>query len=205
MNRRNAKVRAYERVVAALAKSKNYVNQKELAELARTTQPVVSRTLAKLRTQDSILENRNQFPVTYKLKDSLALALREAEKMAEEKEEGVQALTSDQLYAFLDLWSRETWNPKAVKSLRNLPHAIASLYGLAVEASYGADVNKGDIQKVQALVNETRQDLLKAVEVIDRLLKTDDVMDPDELAVFLLANRDPEKIQRLTHRVREIN
>jgi hypothetical protein len=109
------------------------------------------------------------------------------------------------MQAFLETWAKATWEPKVNKTLRNLPHGVAALYGLAVEASYGAEITLHDIDRIRTLFYDARHDVVKVLEVIDRFLSTTEVWDPKDMVLFLAGNRDIERIQNLAHRVREIN
>lgn len=192
---------AYERVISTLASSRVYLTQREISTKANASQPVVSRVLAELRKQDNLNEKTSTYPIRFKIKHAVPM-LTTAE-IAESKI--VHGITSAQLYAFLSTWAEEPWEPKVVKSLRNLPHAIAGMYALAVESAYGAAVTKQDTTKILELLDETRQDIVKVLEVVDRILATKEVWNPSDMAIFLSANRDIEKIQSLVHRTREIN
>lgn len=192
---------AYERVISTLASSRVYLTQKEIGAKANASQPVVSRVLAELRKQDNLNEKTSTYPIRFKIKH--AVPIRTEADIAQEKIP--HGITSAQMYAFLSTWAEEAWEPKVVKSLRNLPHAIAGLYALAVEAAYGADVTTRDTRKILELLNETRQDIVKVLEVVDRILATKEVWNPSDVALFLSAGHDIEKIQSLVHRTREIN
>ena len=193
--------KVYQVLCANISKS---LSQRIICERTGVSQPVVSRVLTQLEKEDNLYVNRNAVPVTYKLKRLIPGI--EATHSTHGVESVVSTgLSSNEMNAFLETWAKVTWEPKVNKSLRNLPHGVAALYNLAVEASYGAEITPQDIDRVRTLFFDARHDVVKVLEVIDRFLSTTEMWDPKEVALFLAGNRDIEKIQNLAHRVREIN
>ncbi len=197
----SGQTKVYQVLCANMRKS---LSQRIICERTGVSQPVVSRILKELEEKDNLFVNRNAVPVTYKLK-RLIPGIE-----ATHSTHGVDSviptgLSPNELNAFLETWAKATWEPKVNKSLRNLPHGVAALFGLAVEATYGAEITAQDIDRVRTLFYETRQDVVKVLEVIDRFLSTVEIWDPKDMALFLAGNRDIEKIQSLAHRIREIN
>lgn len=197
----SAHQKIYQVLCANMSKS---LSQRIICERTGVSQPFVSKVLTELEREDNLYVNRNAVPVTYKLKRLIPgiEAVHSTHRVESEVQKG---LSSNELHAFLETWAKATWEPKVNKSLRNLPHGVAALYSTAVEAMYGAEVTPRDIDKIRTLFYETRQDVVKVLEVIDRFLATTEVWDPKDMALFLAGNRDVEKIQNLTHRVREVN
>lgn len=193
--------RAEDRVIEILMSANVWLSQRDLMKRAKCSQPAVSRALSILRKESNLLEKKTTNPFKYRAKNAYITM----SDMLESSAKSYKPLTSEQMYAFLATWSETAWEPKVVKSLRNIPHAIAQLFSLAVEAAYGAEVTKDDLVQVQSLINETRQDVVTLLDVINRLANTKAVFDPDEMPVFLSRNRDIEVLQRMAHKVRTIN
>lgn len=193
--------RVYQVLCANLSKS---LSQRDICEKAKASQATVSRVLTILEREGNLLVNRNAVPVKYKLIKLIA-GVEVSHSL-----HGIQgvvstSLSSNEINGFLETWAKTTWEPKVNKSLRNLPHSVAGLYGLAIEAMYGAEITLQDIDRIRILLSDARNDVVKVLEVIDRFFATAELWDPKEIALFLAGNRDVEKLQNLAHRVREIN
>lgn len=199
--RKDGKTKVYEILCANMRKP---LSQKIIKERTGVDQSTISRILRDLEASDNLFVNRNAVPVTYKLK-RLIPGIEAVHSNHSVENVIATGLSANEFYAFLETWAKATWEPKVNKSLRNLPHGIAGLFGLAVEASYGAEITEQDIDRIRTLFYDARHDVVKVLEVIDRFLATSEVWDKKDMALFLAGNRDVEKLQSLTHRVREIN
>lgn len=180
--------------------------QSELTGVTGVSQPVVSRILKYLESTGNIHVSRATLPTKYTIRGVISETdIGTASNKQRDPFSIIESLNTDEFHAFLETWSKATWEPKVTKSLRNLPHGIAALYSLSIEAVYGAEVTSEDLIRIRKLFYETRHDVVKTLAVIDRFLATNEVWNAKEVTLFLAGNRNVEKLQNLVHRVREIN
>ena len=103
-------------------------------------------------------------------------------------------------------WSEKKWQPKVIDSLPNLPHALARLYELAAEASYGSVVPQKDLDyhrdNLQRLVSDAEALYTIAVS----LYELTELWDAEKLAQYLLLpGTDPRSLKDIAFKMRELN
>lgn len=118
----------------------------------------------------------------------------------------IRAIKPGSLDRLAENFAKARWDPKIVKSSRNLPLGLARLYLLAVEIQFGSAVDQTDLNDVRYSFNEFREDLRTVLSLIDSILVNPDLWEPTKFAPLLLANgHDPEFYRSLAQRIKEHN
>lgn len=115
-------------------------------------------------------------------------------------------LTATDLLDLLRVWQNKRWEPKVTASATNVPAALARLVELAVEASYGSNIEQEEIGEVRLTVSQFKDDLEHMLRIVNGLLAIPGLWSSKNSASIILeANSDVSYLKYLAFRVRESN
>lgn len=117
----------------------------------------------------------------------------------------LQKLTAPNLEQMLTKWADSPWSPKIFASARNLPLALARLYQLSCEASYGAVVDQSAIDEARLNLSSFAADLEQTLLVVKSVLATQELWKAKKLVDFLGTAARAEHLQHVALRVKEAN
>jgi hypothetical protein len=122
------------------------------------------------------------------------------------KLKSIEVITPSELLSMLKEWSKVKWEPKVTRTASYLPMGVSKLYQLAFDASLGSEITSQDLREIQYYLVEFRNNLEHTRLIMDRIINTPELWNPERFEAFLLSTGvQPAVANNLAQRMAEVN